>query len=162
MKKSKKIISLSPAQTQQIGKETAKAILKEKLTRSKAFLIALEGDLGGGKTTFVQGFAKGLAIKEKITSPTFVILKKFKIAKFKYFYHIDCYRIKRPKEILDLDFQKIIADPKNIICLEWADKIKKILPAETIWLKFKFRNNKKREITFGNKLYFKKANKRVK
>lgn len=120
-------------------------ILKNK-SGKKASILGLVGDLGGGKTTFLQGFAKGLGIKEKITSPTFVILKKFQISKLKTFYHIDCYRIKKPEELLDLNFKKIISSPPNIIAIEWADKIRKIMPKETIWINFDFIDNKTRKI----------------
>jgi tRNA threonylcarbamoyladenosine biosynthesis protein TsaE len=143
----------NPSQTKKLGEILAKEILKTVPTK-KAFIIGLTGELGGGKTTFLQGFAKGLGIKEKILSPTFVIMKKFKIrgnsclnlCKFVYFYHLDCYRIKKPKEILDLDFKKIILNPQNIIAIEWAEKIKKILPKNTFIFKFKFINKTKREI----------------
>jgi tRNA threonylcarbamoyladenosine biosynthesis protein TsaE len=112
--------------------------------------LALEGELGGGKTTFLKGFAKGLGIKEKILSPTFILIKKFNIehqtSNFKHFYHIDCYRIEKPKEILNLGFNEIIRNSKNIIAIEWADKIKKILPKRVIWIDFRFRNKSEREI----------------
>lgn len=155
-----------PGQTKKVGEVLAKEILKTKLF-SKALIIGLEGDLGGGKTTFLQGFAKGLGIKEKILSPTFVILKKFKIqkpnlakrgemgdeaksqrsSKFKNFYHIDCYRIKKPREILNLGFKEIVSNPKNIITVEWANRIRQILPKNVIILKFQFIDNTTRKIT---------------
>ncbi len=130
----------SPAQTKGVGEVLAKEIFKNRPGKS-AKVLGLVGDLGGGKTTFLQGFAKGLGIKEKITSPTFVIMKRFK-----NFYHIDCYRIKKPKELSDLGFKKIISNPENIVAVEWADRIKKILPKGTIWLNFKFIDNKTRKI----------------
>lgn len=136
-------ITSSSAQTKKLGKKLAEEILKQK-PEKKAFVIGLAGELGSGKTTFLQGFAKGLGIKEKILSPTFVIIKRFN-----KFYHIDCYRIKKPKELLDLGFKEIISNPKNIIAVEWADKIKKILPQNTLWLNFEFINEKKRKITIG-------------
>jgi tRNA threonylcarbamoyladenosine biosynthesis protein TsaE len=119
-----------------------------------ALIIGLEGDLGGGKTTFLQGFAKGLEIKEKILSPTFIIMRRFKIrvnscsnlCKFANFYHIDCYRIKKPEEILDLGFREAMSSPRNIIAVEWAEKIKKILPKDIIWVNFEFINKKNRRI----------------
>ncbi len=130
-----------------------------KLPPKRAFVVALEGELGGGKTTFLQGFAKGLGIKEKILSPTFVILKRFKISrlirvssaagenlKFKNFYHLDCYRIRKAEEILDLGFKKIVSDPGNIVAIEWANKIKKIIPKNALWLKFEFVDKNKRKI----------------
>lgn len=136
------IITKSPSQTKKIGEILAKEVLKTKPKKS-AFTFGLEGDLGGGKTTFLQGFAKGLGIKEKIVSPTFIIMRKIKT-----FYHIDCYRIQKPKEILDLGFKEIISNPQNIVVIEWADKIKKILPEDVIILKFRFVNKNKRKITF--------------
>ncbi len=136
----KEYLTISQLQTKKIGKILAKEILKTK-PKKNAFVFALKGDLGSGKTTFLQGFAKGLGIKEKITSPTFVIMKKYE-----NFYHIDCYRIYKSKEILDLGFKNIIGNPKNIVAIEWTERIKKILPKNTIWLNFEFLDKNKRKI----------------
>lgn len=140
-------ITNDPSQTKKMGEILAKEILKTKQQES-AFVLGLEGDLGGGKTTFLQGFARGLGIKEKILSPTFIIMRKFQIPKsrFKNLYHIDCYRIKKTKEILELGFKKVISQPQNIITIEWADRIRKILPKYILILKFKFIKKNKREI----------------
>ncbi len=138
-------ITENSAQTKKIGRELSKEILKNKKP-GKAFIIGLKGELGGGKTTFLQGFAKGLGVKEKISSPTFVIMKRFKTARGLIFFHIDCYRIKKARELLDLGFKKIISDSKNIVAIEWADRIKKILPKNILWIRFKFINEKTREI----------------
>lgn len=149
-------------------KKMAEALARETLRtnpRKTAFLLALEGDLGSGKTTFLQGFARGLGIREKILSPTFIIFRKFKVprnrtpkdsdvtseppgqvnsfrgrqnSKFKIFYHLDCYRLQKPKEILKLDFKEIISNPQNIVAVEWSEKIKKVLPKNKITLKFEF------------------------
>jgi len=151
----RKYLSNSPFQTKKLGKNLAEKILKSE-SLNKAFIIGLEGDLGGGKTTFLQGFAKGLGIREKILSPTFVIMKKFEIPREKiahrslstarWFYHIDCYRIRRLKELLDLGLKKIISDPKKIVVIEWADRIKKILPKDVTWITFEFLSKNKRKI----------------
>lgn len=140
----KQYLTFNSSQTQKIAKTLARNILKAGLCRGP-IIIGLEGDLGTGKTTFLQGFAKELGIKEKILSPTFVILKKYIGATY-VFYHIDCYRIENSKEILDLGFKEIISEPKNIIAIEWADRIKKIMPKNTIWIKFDFINIKTRKI----------------
>lgn len=132
-------------ETQKIGENFAKEILSANNT--KAVILGLSGNLGGGKTTFLQGFAKGLGIKEKILSPTFVIQKRFKFKKGN-FYHIDCYRLNNPEEILELDFKNIISDPKNIVAVEWPEKIKPLLPKETIFIEFNFINENEREIIF--------------
>jgi len=117
-------------------------------------LICLEGELGSGKTTFVQGLARGLGIKERITSPTFVILKKFKtsniqypISNIQYLYHIDCYRIKNPQELLDLGFEEILEEENTLVVIEWADQIRKILPKKRLTIKFEFIDEKTRKIT---------------
>ncbi len=153
----KKLKTKNPKATQNLGKKLAQSFLASAHSNNGALVIALEGDLGGGKTTFVQGFAKGLGIEEKILSPTFVILKKFSIPKsasvaghkFKTFYHIDCYRLGNPKDILDLGFNEIISNPENIVIIEWANKIKKILPKETTILKFEFVDEKTRKIVLN-------------
>jgi len=143
----KKHLTFSSGQTKKAGEKLAKERLKIVL-RKNALVVGLEGDLGSGKTTFIQGFAKGLGIKEKILSPTFVIMKKFEIrnSKFENFYHVDCYRLQKPKELLELGFKKIIANPQNIVAIEWADKIRKILPNKTIWISFQFIDKKIRKI----------------
>lgn len=141
----------NPSATKILAAALAKGINRRKIG-DRAFIIGLEGDLGGGKTSFLQGFAKGLGIKEKILSPTFVIMKKFiipaqKTRFFKFFYHFDCYRMGTEKDVLELGFKEIISDPENIIAIEWAEKIKKTLPPKTLWINFKFINDKKRKIT---------------
>jgi len=149
--KHKTFLSMSPSQTEKLGRELAEEILKSPFQKG-AVVFGLVGDLGGGKTTFLKGFAKDLGIKQKILSPTFIIMRRFKIKdlRFKNFYHFDCYRIENPKEILALGFKKIISDPENIIGIEWSDRIKKILPKNSIILKFKFISKNQRKITIEN------------
>ena len=134
-------------ETRKLAKLLAQEILKKPLKKKRALIIGLQGELGSGKTTFIQSLAKGLCIKNKITSPTFVLMKRYK-----NFYHIDCYRIKNYKDILALDFQEIISNPQNIIVIEWAEKIQKILPENTIWIKFKIISNKERKIKIYEKI----------
>lgn len=143
------MISNSSARTQRIAQILGEEILKTPLGE-QALILYLEGDLGGGKTTFIQGLAKGLGIKEKILSPTFVIMKKFAISdknsKFKNFYHFDCYRVKDENDIIDLGIKEIIGQPENIVAVEWAEKIKNILLGDKIEIKFKWLDKNKREI----------------
>lgn len=129
------IITENAKETQRVGEILAQEIKKGQ----KALIIGLEGELGSGKTTFIQGLAKGLKIKERITSPTFVIMKKIG-----WFYHIDCYRVKS-KDLLDLGFREIISQP-NLVVIEWAEKIKKILPKNTFWIKFEYLDKNKRKM----------------
>ncbi len=128
----------SSKQTQKIAADLVKKFLRGRAQKS-ALVFALQGDLGSGKTTFVQGFLRALGIKKKITSPTFVLFKKYLILQspnFPIIYHVDCYRIKEPKELLDLGFKEILSNPKNIVLIEWPERIKKILPKNSVWLKF--------------------------
>lgn len=134
-------LTKSQRQTNKLAEILAQEIIRKPLNEKNALVIGLEGELGSGKTTFIKGFAKGLGIRKKLTSPTFVLMKKYK-----NLYHIDCYRIKSYKDILALDFKEIIFNPKNIIVVEWAEKIRKILPRDKIWIKFEIISNKEREI----------------
>jgi tRNA threonylcarbamoyladenosine biosynthesis protein TsaE len=148
----KKYTTNNYKQTQKLGEKFAKEIMLSRtshnLTASGSVILGLSGNLGGGKTTFLQGFAKGLGIKEKILSPTFVILKKFLAGKpFKNFYHIDCYRLKSGKDILELGLKEILENPENIVAIEWPEKVKKILPKNIITINFKFIDKKTRELT---------------
>jgi len=147
------IITYTPGQTRHLGKKTALEIMG-KSPGKKAVLLCLEGELGGGKTTFVQGFASGMGIKEKILSPTFVIARRFPIKKNKHFgnfFHLDCYRIKKGKEIADLGFKEIIDNPHNIVAVEWPDRIKKMLPRKRMVIKFIFLDRNKRKIQITKK-----------
>jgi len=144
-------VTQNSTQTKKSGKVLGQEILKIKPSKN-AFFLCLQGELGGGKTTFLQGLARGLGIKENILSPTFIIMKRFNIqgSRFKNFYHIDCYRIEKPKEILSLGFKEIIKSPQNIIAIEWAERIKKIIPQNATWIRFEFVDKKKRRIIVKN------------
>jgi len=128
--------STSPSLTQKIAARLARKIIKTKL--KNALIIGLTGELGAGKTNFIQGFAKELKIRERLTSPTFVISRNYNIKTkhYKKLFHVDAYRLKNIKETKILNFEPVIENPKNIILIEWAERIKKILPKETIWINF--------------------------
>lgn len=128
----------SPAKTKKFAGLLAKKLSKRKSRRRGALILALTGELGSGKTTFTQGFLRALGVKPKITSPTFVLIKNYKLKtkNYKLAYHIDCYRIKKPKELLKLRLKELLNSPQNIVLIEWAEKIKRILPKNSIWLKF--------------------------
>lgn len=134
----KSIVSSSSLQTKNIAKVLAKTILGGQ-PKKGATIVALAGELGSGKTTFAQGFAKGLGVKEKILSPTFILIRSYTLdaIRYKLLYHIDCYRLDNPmQELLHLGLKNILADPKNILVVEWANRIKKILPRDALWITF--------------------------
>jgi tRNA threonylcarbamoyladenosine biosynthesis protein TsaE len=144
-------LSYSSDETKKLGEKIAQKIAKDKTRKcaNGAFVIALTGDLGSGKTTFVQGFLRGLGIKKRVTSPTFIIFRRFGInsgknirgaireKNFKNVYHVDAYRLKKAKDLSVLGFKEILDDPRNIVLVEWAEKMKKILPRKALWIKFR-------------------------
>lgn len=146
-----KLKSSNPQLTARIGHALAREILKMKSRH--ATLVALSGSLGSGKTTFAQGFMKGLGVRVKIQSPTFIILKKFAIpsktkSQFHTVFHIDAYRLKRAEEARPIGFKEIIGDQNNIILLEWPEKIKKFLPKNYILVLLRHRkSNHERMLT---------------
>lgn len=141
MKEMREFFVKNQRETSKLAKILAQEILKKPLKNKEAVVIGLEGELGAGKTCFIKAFAKGLGIKKRLTSPTFVLMKKYG-----NFYHIDCYRIKSYKDILALDFQEIISNPKNVVVIEWAEKIHRALPRNKIWMKFEIVSAKERRI----------------
>ena len=119
----------------------AREILGAKFLRKSALTLTLSGDLGAGKTTFVQGFLRGAGIRKKITSPTFTIVKSYKVKSYKDYksiYHIDCYRIHKPKDILNMGIREILNNPGNIVLIEWPERIGRILPKKVIAIKLKY------------------------
>ena len=109
--------------------------------------IALVGDLGSGKTTFTQGFAKGLGI-ERIISPTFILMRSYQGKK--NLYHLDLYRLEGnvERQLLDLGVSDFWGKPENILLIEWAEKAKEVLPKNTVWINFKYVDENSRKIIF--------------
>ena len=126
-------MSQSEKQTQKVAGNLAQKVTKTKLAKH-AVAIALEGELGAGKTTFVKGFARALGIKFHITSPTFVILRNYQLptANFQLLFHIDAYRLRDHRDLISLGIKELLADPTNIVLIEWSDRVRKILPAKYI------------------------------
>jgi len=144
--------SFSSEETKKIAKDLVVKLKQEVEPKRKALVIALFGDLGAGKTTFTQGFIRGFGIKSRVNSPTFIILKRFKISgsEFKNLYHFDLYRIKNIKELEVLGVQEIFDNPRNIILIEWPEGAKKILPRKILKIIFKYGNREnERRIVIG-------------
>ncbi|MGB9726505.1 MAG: tRNA (adenosine(37)-N6)-threonylcarbamoyltransferase complex ATPase subunit type 1 TsaE [Minisyncoccia bacterium] len=144
----KTIISNSPKQTKKVAESFIKEVLKKRPKIKNALVFILEGELGAGKTEFLKGVAKALKIKEKINSPTFVIMKRFPLKRkdFNYLWHLDLYRLKKIKELLSLALNDLLKDKKNLIFIEWGNKIKKVLPKNHGEIKIKILANNKRLI----------------
>ena len=141
-------------ETQKLGEEfVARLHLEQGVTLSKATVIALYGDLGSGKTTFVQGMAVGLGIRRRIISPTFIIVRSYQIRgkgkglRVKFFYHIDLYRIENEIDLKGLGIEEIINNPQNIVVIEWAKKMENLLPKNRWDVRFEYLGEDERRIT---------------
>lgn len=133
-------ISTSARQTKDLGKKIAKKLRGGEV-------LALYGDLGAGKTTFVQGLAQGLRIRGPIISPTFVIVRQYK-AGVLTLYHVDLYRLKDFNEVREIGLEEILGNKKAVVVIEWPEKAEKILPKKrTTRIRFEIIDEKTRKIT---------------
>ncbi len=111
-------------------------VLERVNARESAAVVALHGELGAGKTTFVQMLAKAIGITEPITSPTFVVMKYYPLESIQngieQLVHIDAYRIENDNEMTPLHFDELLKTPGVLMCIEWAEKIKNLLPKNII------------------------------
>lgn len=125
-------------------------VLRLKPAAGRATVVGLYGDLGSGKTTFVQAAAKALGVVEKVNSPTFLIVKsyKLKVESFKTLIHIDAYRLKHGDELRKLRFDELLADPQNLIFVEWAERVADLLPKDHVKIFFEFVDNAIRTVRF--------------
>ncbi len=148
----KEFITKNAQETEKLGGTLARKVTPIQGStldeRKKALVVGLEGELGSGKTTFIKGFAKALGIKEKISSPTFVLIKSYKIGKHKFLIHIDAYRLKDHQDLISLGIKDILNDADNIVLIEWSDRVKKILPKEYLKIHIDHIEKNERKITF--------------
>jgi len=108
---------------------------------SKAVVLALRGDLGAGKTTLVQALARTLGIVETVTSPTYVVMKKYPLPEtesgesdgnFSTLVHIDAYRIEHVDEMRVLRFSELLSQKGTIMCIEWPERIASLIPENAV------------------------------
>lgn len=130
-------------ETQRLGEKIGYEI-KSGLPAQAGKIFALFGELGSGKTTFVQGLARGLGIKRRIISPTFIIIRKYELESGN-FYHVDLYRVEK-EEIGGLELLEIINEPNSIIAIEWAEEIRIFLPRRRWEIYFEYLDENKRKI----------------
>jgi tRNA threonylcarbamoyladenosine biosynthesis protein TsaE len=130
------------------------------IKKRKAAIIILSGELGAGKTTFVQGFLKGAGIHGRAPSPTFVIMRHYRIPSatktkatatvkkvatsfFSRIIHMDAYRLqptatKNAAHLAALNFNEMVNDPKNIVLIEWGERIKGAIPKGALRVQFHY------------------------
>ncbi|HKJ26906.1 MAG TPA: tRNA (adenosine(37)-N6)-threonylcarbamoyltransferase complex ATPase subunit type 1 TsaE [Anaerolineales bacterium] len=131
--------SRSPDQTRRVGMRLG-ALLK------KGDLVCLDGDLGAGKTTLVQGLANGWGSTDQVSSPTFVLVNLYRRPDGDRFAHLDAYRLMDGAEVIDLDLEALQADGPLVI--EWAQKILDSLPEEHLLLKLDWIREEHRQMKF--------------
>ena len=113
-------------------------------------VLALSGDLGTGKTTFVQGLAQALGVTDNVNSPTFVLMKVYPTKKgaIKQLVHIDTYRLSGPDDLLAIGLADYLGQPDTVVVIEWAEKIRSLLPDSTREIALVNINETTRQITF--------------
>ena len=144
-----KYLSKSLEETGQIAKTFLETIYP---IGGSSVVVALEGNLGAGKTAFTQEVGKILGVVENIHSPTFVIEKIYSIdwKGFKNLIHIDAYRLEKDSELLHLGWEEITREPENLVFLEWPENVAGIIPASAKRIYFKFIDENTREINYEN------------
>ena len=145
----KKITIENLIDLENFAKEISREVLARSSKKDQATIIALSGNLGAGKTTFVQLLAKELGVSEKVTSPTFTIMKGYELVggEFKQLIHMDAYRIEDLNELGPLRFSEILNNKNNLLCIEWAEKIQSALPSEIVKINIEILSDGRREIT---------------
>lgn len=114
-----------------------------------AMVLTLSGNLGAGKTTFVQALAAHVGVSEPVQSPTFVILKQYDTTSdiFTTLVHVDAYRIEDVAELAPLHFADVLNDPYTLVCIEWPEHIASALPPSAYGLTFEVVDDTTRRVT---------------
>jgi tRNA threonylcarbamoyladenosine biosynthesis protein TsaE len=134
------IISRSTEQTRRVGMRLG-ALLRP------GDLVALVGDLGSGKTTLVQGIAAGWGSLDPVSSPTFVIVNVYRHSDGIRLFHMDAYRLDGPTEAIDLDLDNMLDQGPMIV--EWAERVKSVLPDQGLWVQLNYIDEVQRDLTFS-------------
>lgn len=148
MNMKQRLITLNEQETWQAGFDFGKNL-------ESGVVLALYGNLGAGKTKFLQGLAKGLGVKEIVNSPTFNILKLYSVRDhktIKRFCHIDAYRLANEKDLIALGIEEFLSDPETVVAIEWAEKIENIWPEDALKIELKALTDNKRELTIKKQL----------
>jgi tRNA threonylcarbamoyladenosine biosynthesis protein TsaE len=132
-------ISHSPEQTRRLGLRLGSLL-------NTGDLLCLSGEMGAGKTTFVQGLAQGWGSIDGVSSPTYVIVNHYRNPVGIVLHHLDCYRLLNAAEAWDLDLDMMLELGPMVV--EWPDKIRDVLPAHQIWVDINWVDEEKRKFMF--------------
>ncbi len=130
------VISRSPTQTRRIGMRLGEMLMP-------GDVIGLEGNLGAGKTTLVQGIASGWGSYDSVSSPTYVLVNVYRRLDRKQLFHLDAFRLTSPEEAIDLDIDAML--DQGPLLVEWADRIEEALPEDFLWINMRFINDEQRD-----------------
>ena len=132
-------LSHSPEQTRQIGARLGQAL-------QAGNIICLQGDLGAGKTTFVQGIAQGWGSLDAVSSPTFILVNVYRGADEKQLYHLDAYRLDSELEAEELDLASMLA--QGPLLIEWPERMQNLIPREHLWVNLEYVDQEERQMKF--------------
>lgn len=111
-------------------------------------MVCLWGDLGSGKTTFVQGMARGLGIQPRLLSPTFIIVRHYRVPITETsMYHLDLYRFSGTGSVNDIGLSDMIHEPGSIVIIEWPERLGTLLPLSRVDVRFEIVHEASRRIT---------------
>jgi tRNA threonylcarbamoyladenosine biosynthesis protein TsaE len=110
--------------------------------KNSAFVLALLGDLGAGKTTFTQALARELGVTETLQSPTYVLMKSYAVtgSRFEKLVHIDAYRLNSAEEFAALKPEQFLQDPKALVVIEWPERVEAALSKADLTVRFSSEN----------------------
>ena len=131
--------SRSPEQTRRVGMRLGAAL-------RPGDVICLQGDLGAGKTTFVQGLAQGWGTLDAVSSPTFIIVNLYRRADGAQLFHMDAYRLDSVPEAEELDMESMLA--QGPLLIEWPERIQGLIPPNRIWLEMEYLAEEHRKMRF--------------
>lgn len=137
----------SAEETQIFGKKIGTNLI-QKGRGEKATILALSGELGSGKSTFVQGLGKACGIPHRVLSPTFLVVREYTLSStiFSHLYHIDLYKMEENADWANLGFDEIFTNPAHLVVIEWAERMKDLLPDKRIDISFRVMSGVKRQI----------------
>jgi tRNA threonylcarbamoyladenosine biosynthesis protein TsaE len=137
----KKIHSHSLSETQKIAAKYARSL------KGVGGIITLSGDLGSGKTAFVQGFAQALGVKQRVLSPSYTLIRSYTVPDSEStLYHIDLYRLEKTPSLDHLGLSEIFSQGNNYILIEWPDRLGGLLPKKHTNIELLYISPNEREI----------------
>jgi tRNA threonylcarbamoyladenosine biosynthesis protein TsaE len=134
--------SRSPEQTRRIGTRLGGEL-------QPGDVICLQGDLGAGKTTFVQGLAQGWGSLDSVSSPTFILVNVYRRKDESQLFHMDAYRLDSTPEAEELDLDTMLA--QGALVIEWPERMDGLVPDERLWLTFEHIDEEEREMKFRSR-----------